>query len=135
MKSFCILTIALMASLLAADPFRNLGSITGTNALVWDANSETNIVGYNVFLAETNQTNFAKVATLTTNRWTGDATRNWFGPKIVYVTAFNSRGEESDPSENVLLTFRAGVPVPPNNIQLYSLITAAATSALPPFPK
>lgn len=42
---------------------------------------------------------------------------------------------ESEPSEVIAITFRAGVPIPPKNFQLYTVVTAAAKQALPPLPK
>lgn len=111
----------------AGEPMR-LGRLTADKALFWDASEGA--TSYNVYLAETNTTNFAKVATVTEAKWRGDATKDWNGEKLVYVTAENSKGE-SDPSDIVIVPFAAGVPLPPSRIQIYAVITAAATNALP----
>lgn len=145
---------ALCASLFAADTLRNLGSITATNSIGWD-NPETNVnvTAFKIYLSDvfTNKTiitnaipfttnmvlmatNYTHVVTVIGTKWRGDSTRNWNGLKALYVTsvAASASGDlESDPSEKVLATFRAGVPIPPNNIQLFSLLTAMATNALP----
>lgn len=118
-----ILPCFLISSVISADPFRELGALTKTNGMTWD-HADTNVIGYNIFLSETNVVAFSKVATVTTNRWAGDTTRNWFGKKLVYITAFTARGEESGPSETVIVPFRAGVPMPPNNIGIYFVIQA-----------
>lgn len=128
-----IALIFFSASLLAADPFREIGKITAQNSLGWDASDGA--TGYNVYVADTTTLNFVRVATITgETKWRGDATKELNGVKAVYVTAFNDLGE-SDPSETVLVTFRAGVPLPPTNIAIFQLLTAAATNSLPTLPQ
>jgi len=124
---------------------RNLGTITISGGIIWDQLG-TNITKWKVFVGElkpiligTNlsmvATNFASVSEVTTNRWNGDQTKQWYGPLPLYVTSVDSVGQESDPSEIVIANFRAGIPIPPTNIQLFSVVTASATNALPPVPK
>lgn len=137
---FLVLLIAGLFGVKAcAQNLRDLGSITVQNGLTWTANTETNIAGYNVYVSDASLTIFTKVATVTANKWPGDASKNVNGSRAVYVTALASFGANSDaiesaPSEKVLVNFRAGVPQPPKNVQLYTVVTAAATSSLPPPP-
>lgn len=131
--------LILILSVLCVSVFgqTNIGTITIHNALGWDANTETNIAGYRIYVGEVSETNlnaFQRVGEVSTNLWRGDSTKNLNGEKKVYVTAFNDLGLESEPSEVFLLTFRAGVPIPPTNFQLFTVVQAAATNALPPLP-
>lgn len=138
MKKLTCLIIFLVSLLGHVHAQTNIGTITVTNGLTWDNNTETNLAGYHIYVGsstETNLTKFVKVATVKTNVWRGDETKALNGPRRLYATAFNTEGLESAPSEVILLTFRAGVPVPPKNFQLYSVVYAAATNALPPLPK
>lgn len=131
--------LLILAALSVAASFgqlRELGSLTITNGITWDANPETNVIAYRVYVAPSAlATNFVQVATVTTNQWPGDATKAINGQRALYVTAVNDAALESEPSEIVLVTFRAGIPVPPRNLQLYSILTLAATNALPPLPQ
>lgn len=110
---------------------RSLGTITTTNGIAWDPSTSTNVNSYRVYVGDTNGASFAPIATVSTNRWPGDSTKDINGPRAVYIASLTATGVESDPSEKVIVTFRAGVPLPPTNIQLYSIVTAAATNALP----
>lgn len=152
-KLFLIVLVS--SSLLAADlQFRNIGSITLTNSVGWN-NPETNltILSYKIYLSDifTNKiivtntlpfttnivltaTNYTHVATVISNYWRGDYTRTWTGLKAIYITSISAGDLESDPSEKVLVTFRAGAPISPNNIQLYSLLIFSATNTLPIIP-
>lgn len=126
-----LLAILFLCVSVQAQGIRSLGTITTTNSVGWDGVADK----FHIYLAETNSTNFARVATVTNlNRWPGDSTKDINGPKLLYIEGENAKGV-GDPSEIVLVTFRAGVPLPPTNIQLYSVVMAAATNALPPMPK
>lgn len=104
--------------------FRELGTITVNSGLLWT--NPTNAVTNHIYIAET--TNFLRYATVTTNRWPGDATKQLHGEFALYVTAVDAQGRESDPSEKVKVLFRAGVPVAPSQIQIYTVVQAAATN-------
>lgn len=133
---FKVLLLLLIATLLGWKAFgqlRDLGNLTVKNGLTWD-HDDTNVIHFNVYVSDASLTNYAKVATVSTNVWPGDATKDFNGKRGVYVTALNEAALESEPSEKVLVNFRAGIPYPPTRIQIYSVITAAATNALPPAP-
>lgn len=130
MKTLLLLTCLSIAAL---EPV-NVGTITATSKLVWDANAEPNLSGYNIYVEG------AKVATVSTNEWCGDETAKLYGQKMVHVTALNEAGMESEPSETLLITFKAGIPLPPKGFQIYQVVTSAATNAariapsMPPMP-
>jgi hypothetical protein len=119
----------------AQGQLREVGTMTISGGIRWTPHPETNIVEYRIYLATNSvPTNFVHAATVTTNQWPGDATKAIHGQRALYVTAVNNANLESDPGEIVLVTFRAGVPVPVSGIQIYTLLTLAATNALPPAP-
>lgn len=138
MKLFALLTLLFTFS--ASAQFRDIGTITTTNAIGWEV--VTNANAYRIYIGATNQpVPFPLAATVTTNRWPGTNSMTLNGWKALYVTAVNTNiVEESDPSEVVLVRFRAGVPIPPKNIQIFSVVQAAAANALqvrpepPPLP-
>lgn len=135
MKKLFILIVPIFAWLICAqtnDPLRNLGMITIEKGITWDDDPRngTNVVGYDIFLTDYGKTNFAKVASVSTNRWLGDPLKAWTGPKVLFITAIDRGGFVSDPSEIVLAEFRAGVPYSPRNIQIYEVVNVAATNAL-----
>lgn len=120
------------ACVLAADPFRNIGAITVDKGITWDDDplNGSGVAAFNVFLADYGKTNFSIVATVSTNAWKGNPMTNWFGPKVLFVTAVGPSGLESAPSEMVLAEFKDGVPYSPRNIQIWEVIKASATNAL-----
>lgn len=125
----------MVAGLVTARPATNLpvlslGTITMGNAVIWETPMFS--AGYRIYLSNTNQSPvFQRVDDVSSNIWPGTITTNINGWKFLYVTAYNAAGLESDPSEIVLLEFRAGVPLPPTNLQLYSVVRSAAANALP----
>jgi len=92
--------------------------------LEWDANTEPNLAGYNVYQAERSgdsSTAWEKIGTnepdtegviLTEYTLTVDGAKNW----TWYVTAFSSDGIESGPSNTVELYDRTP-PLNPNNLR------------------
>jgi len=124
MKTF-LLIILTSLSVAALEPI-NIGTITATSKLVWDANTEPDLDGYNVYV------DGQKVATVSTNEWPGDETKKLHGEKPVQVTAFNRAGMESDPSETILVTFRAGVPMPPKGFRIQQTVSVVSESELLP---
>lgn len=129
MKRLLIIGAAVLVALVVlkarAQSLTKLGTLTVSNALGW--NVVTNATGYKVYVSGTN------VFEVGTNRWPGDASRQLGGVRAVYVTATNGFGE-SEPSVTNLVTFRAGVPLAPVNMQIYTVVLAAATNALAPPP-
>lgn len=109
----------------------------GTNDLVVGTPPQTSVI----------QSPFHYLAEVPTNRWPSlDLQTGLNGTWAVAVTcagAFpftNIVGTnvtvatnmvESDFSDVVALTFRDGVPLPPSNVQLYSVLLYAGTNALP----
>lgn len=132
--------IALLFIIPVSAQIRELGTITTTNAIGWDAVPK--VTGYHLYLGPTNAMILSnRVATVTLPRWEGTNTASIHGWKALEATAFIMTPEgdtdESARSERVAVLFRAGVPVPPRNFQLFSVIQAAATNALtvlPPIP-
>lgn len=129
---------ALLFASTAAAQFRDLGAITINSGLQWE--NPAVVVTNRVYVGNPASTNYLHFATLTTNKWPGDATKLLHGTFNLYVTSVDNQGRESDPSEKVQVLFRAGIPVPPSNIQIYTVVTAAATNRalgvvpLPPMP-
>ena len=90
--------------------------------LEWDANTQKNLAGYNIYQAERSgyiSTAWEKIGTnepdaegviLTEFAFTVDAAKNW----TWYVTAFSSDGIESGPSNVVELYDRTPLPAPKN---------------------
>lgn len=112
-----------------ADHLREVGTITISSTLTWDAQPGHT---FNIYVSETNETAFTKAATVETNYWAGTNTTALNGWKVLYITAAQG-GKESVPSEMVLVRFDAGRILPPTNIQLYTVIHSAATNAMPRF--
>lgn len=127
----------------------NIGTVTHYNAIGWDHTNQLELAGFRVYTGPTNfQAGFTNPAlsltgfvqqfsppnsfvTTTSNRWLGSSSINLNGWRAGYVTAISTNGLESDRSEMFLAQFRAGVPLPPHKFQLYSVLTMAATNALP----
>lgn len=128
-----MLLILISITAFAADPFRNLGEINLTNKVGWGLQGQTNLKAFNIYVSPTNEFAFVKFATVTTNWWLGDTTKNLEGWRIVMVSAISDSGQESDPSEKVLLQFKAGKPLPPGPIQFWREIHFAATNDLPAY--
>lgn len=133
MKLLLVLLTALL-TISASAQFRDIGTITATNSIGWDA--VANADAYRIHVGATNQSlPFPLVDIVSTNRWLGTNSMEINGWKALYLTAVNTNSAgvalESDPSEVVLVRFRAGVPLPPRNIQIFSVVQAAATNALP----
>jgi hypothetical protein len=91
--------------------------------LVWDANTETNLAGYNVYYSQTNGAiTQVDVGLNTSFSLSGLAVSPT--PYVFYVTAYNTDGIESDPSDSVTYTSIASQPVPP------SIILAPSSSSV-----
>lgn len=89
--------------------------------LAWDANTETNLAGYNVYYGTaaglyTVKTNVGNVTTNRVNGLLKSAGRYYF-----VVTAYNTDGLESDPSNEVSIA----APRPPT-IRVQSVLQASA---------
>lgn len=143
--------LLLLVALLISTPAQvtNIGTVTFYNAIGWDDVNNVPLRGYRVYIGATNfQAGFTNISlpltgfvamnnptnalvTVTTNRWPGSASTGFNGWRAGYITAVSETGLESDRSKIFLALFRAGVPIPVENIQLYSLVTLAATNALP----
>lgn len=143
--------LLLLVALLVSTPAQitNIGTVTFYNAIGWDATNSVPLQGYRVYIGATNfQAGFTNTAlpltgfvamnnptnamvTTTTNRWPGSASAGFNGWRAGYITAISDVGLESERSEIFYALFRAGVPIPVKNIQLYSFVTLAATNALP----
>lgn len=119
-----IVYFIILSVIVSGQTTNNLGRITSTNALVWDFDTNDAIIGFKVYVSGTN------VFNAPTNRWQGATNKSLVGWREVYVTAVGD-GEESDPSETVLVYFTGGRPSNPSNIQLYSMTTFIATNNLP----
>lgn len=132
MKKFLsILALAFLTNLQAQDSLKYIGKIYANNALGWDASTSTGVMGYHVYLSETNELNFKFVASVIGTQWAGSAASNWFGFKAVAVTAF-SANDESVFSELALVEFNAGIPIsPPSKLAIFQLLILSATNSLP----
>jgi hypothetical protein len=128
---------------------QSIGTLTITNSLGWDApvlQTNETFVAYRIYVGPTNGgvAGLKALGDFGSNRWPGTSAR-LDGPYLVALktvanvavtnvstmTLTNIQQESESFSEVVIVTFRAGVPLPPNNLQLYSVITAASTNALP----
>lgn len=152
------LLLALLLSLPVAaqtNGLRSLGTITNKNALGWDYDFEASpsVHSFRIFVASTNdpatiKSRLVSIGDVPSTQWpvSSNVTSGLNGPYAVSVCAVagnkftNVVGTNvtvvtnellSDFSEILLINFRDGVPLPPSNFQLYSLVYAAATNALP----
>jgi hypothetical protein len=115
MKTLRLIPLALCACNLAA---QSLTSVAITFA--WDANSEPDLAGYRLYSVYAGSTNRSAILTATTNSMTFTN----LGPHQVWVTALNTTGLESGPSN--VLTVNTKAPNPPTfKIQSVSLIYTA----------
>lgn len=95
-------------------------TLTPRVRVVWDKNIETNIAGYNVYTVVGN-TNWS----YTTTNNEAFIMRDLLATNVVqtnaytlFVTAFNTDGIESDPSDALILTFVWPIVAPPVNLGL-----------------
>jgi hypothetical protein len=137
-----------------ADSIPDLGVIRRTNSIVWDDTNaySTNVtlIGYGIYIGDTNQfTNnppiLAKLGEVYGGReWAGTnislngrfalaatvvanlVSTNVSGTNLTLVT----NRAESGFSPMVAVTFLNGIPVPPNNFQLYSVMQVMAKGPL-----
>lgn len=133
----CILFASIAAAvcvLAADDPFERIGVIEVGGGLMWGPSESTNVVGYEIYAAETNSTNFALVGTSTNWVWRGDLTKALHGDRIVHIRAVAANGARSEPGDAGIVTFHAGIPAPPGRMQIYRVVMAAATNDVPPMP-
>lgn len=111
--------------------------MTRKSALIWDGPAEA--VEFKVFVGSEQGTNFVLEAVVSTNRWEGDASKRLDGWRAIYLTAVSADGIESDPSATNLVRFRAGAPVSPRSMQIYTVLQLVATNTVeavsPPLPK
>lgn len=150
--------LGLILSLLTTSAQSNVGTVLRYGGLVWDYpyTSDTNVHRFKVYVATTNdlptvRDRLASIGEVPSLRWpvSSNLTSNLNGPYAVAVTAVadlvftNLSGTnvtvttntvESDFSNIVSVNFRDGVPLPPTNVQLYSVVYAAATNSLPALP-
>jgi hypothetical protein len=153
MKRLLPLAFALVAIASVSAQITNLGTITIHNGIQWDSavlRTNETLAGYRVYVGPTNGglAGLKVLGEVGENRWPG-ASAQLNGPHLVALktmarvsftnaatmTLTNALRESDEFSELVILTFRAGVPLPPSNLQIYSVVIAAATNALPPLPK
>jgi hypothetical protein len=85
----------------------NILTLTDTVRLVWDANPERDLAGYNVFvLGPSPSSNTIKVTTVNTQVFLVAEVFKTNRPPIgiyrYWVTAFNTAGLESEPSSNLV---------------------------------
>lgn len=75
--------------------------------IAWNPNTERDIAGYKLYVAETGKA--ANAMTVTTNvaNVTGLIEGRTY---LMYATAFNTAGLESDPSEQISYTVPSGIP-------------------------
>jgi hypothetical protein len=148
-----LLLIGLLFGVTNQAQITNLGTITINNGIGWDhAILQTNetFVGYKIYVGPTNGGigGLKVLGEVNENRWPGTSAK-LDGPHLLALktvarvgvtntttmTLTNILKESESFSELVIVTFKAGVPLPPSNIQIYSIVTAAATNNLPPLPQ
>lgn len=125
MRVFLLIILACLTFPVQATNTVETVTLTPTVRIVWDANVETNLAGYFVYTSigsntwtyqTTNTQAFIQADLLTTNVVQTNA-------YTFYVTAFNTDGIESDPSDSLILTFVEPVdpelkPKPPSGFRL-----------------
>lgn len=126
----------------------NIGTITLTNSLGW-THDLSNVVSFKIFVGSpTGGVNGLKLLGEVPpgNRWPGTSAKLNGQHLVALKTAgritvtnvdtmtVTNTIEDSAFSELALVTFRAGVPIPPTNLQLFSVVQAMATNALPVAP-
>lgn len=108
--------------------------VTGAQAIVleWDANSETNIAGYRVFVGPTSRgyvTNYT-----TTNTFHQIANTNLFiGINFFAVTAFDMDGLESEYSDEVFWVNSTNRPGAVKGLRVRKLLVQSAPSVMGPW--
>lgn len=125
-----------------------LGTVYRQNALQWDYPwaTETNVVGFRIYVAPTNFVPyvFIRLGDLKSQRWPGtNSSSGLNGVYVVGVTAVArlvitnmvtmfavTNDVESEMSQG-LVTFKDGIPVPPGNVQLFTVLQLVATNNLP----
>lgn len=127
MKKLILIPLFALTVLADTNTLRTIATpLTSTNALTW-FDDQTNVTKFNIYLGDlkivtttngisTQAVNFSRTAQVSTKRWPGDATRPRYGLRPLYITCLTALGEESDPSEIVIVNFRAGVPLAPTGI-------------------
>lgn len=154
-----ILLLLLIPKLFAAETLKDLGVISRTNVVGWDddnryttnlsTTADLQLIGYNIYVASTNdailsRTNFQKIGMITTNQWPGTS-MGFSGRFAIAITVVAKEAVtnvsaltlqtniiESEFSEIGSIDLDRGLPVPPNNVQLFMVLQAMATNAIPP---
>jgi hypothetical protein len=122
---------ALLLSPCFGQVLTNLGSITINTSLVWDKNQEPDIFGYYVYAAPaTNPAAIYRVATVTNGISAASLIgTNANGSYVIWATAVNSAGIESEPSAAYAVEFARTNIVAPKNLQFF--LYTVATNLIP----
>ncbi len=146
---FKLVVLLLAVPILAQ--LRDLGVIRQKRWLAWDSN-EPERIGFKIYAGPTNAvpSGLKLLGLVSSNQWPGSTNRSGLnGIYAVAITAVvravltNVSGTnivtetneiESEFSEVVALTFKDGVPIPPGNLQLVTVLQYLATNTLPPIP-
>ena len=148
----------LLLALSSAAQVRDLGEIRTGSRITWDYPwaTEPDVIAFRVYIGNTNdlplKTNMQSLGTVSrhfpeaTNVFSGlNGPWNFGVTALARVATTNlpagstnlivqTNIVESDLSEVVVAHFRDGVPVPPTNLQLFTVVYLAATNSLPAAP-
>lgn len=121
---------ALLAGLKVEAQLTNLGNITISTHLIWDKNLEPDLFGYYIYARPISNAVIYRVATKTN----GIPARqligtNGNGEYVIYATAVNTAGMESEPSASYRIGYALTNIVAPSNFQF--LMITVATNLIP----
>src|SRR4051812_28548263 len=107
MKNLFAILLLVAGFIPAQAQVTNLGKLTITTGIAWDKNPEPDIAGYYVYAHPSNNAAAVyRVPTLTNQIIARDLIgTNANGNYIIYLTAVNTAGLESDPSIKAGVTF------------------------------